>query len=361
MVEFGDENLTDLCLQELIGFGVPGKPVGRCCEELNAFIQGPPFFYFENDAFAPRAVWKTISQYFNGVEPEFVDSKYFSASTRPRGYVHNLPIDDRFQALPLPPMTIQEALPQTKKYWPSWDRREKLNCKVAGRNSLVLLEELRSIIKNSHGKPSVSEQEYILQKCEQWNLVWVGPGHMVPLEPHELEALLGYEKDHTRGASCRTDRFQSLCNSFQIDTVAYHLSVLKAFYPDGLKVLSLFSGIGGAEVALHRLKIHLKCVVSVEICPKNRLILESWWQKTQQRGRLIQKEDVQYLTREVLQDLIDMVGGFDLIIGASPYNHQYTNNKANRDELEWRNSLLFNECPRIVKEVKQIMHSKGMA
>eukprot|EP01018_Ginkgo_biloba_P039196 Gb_33731 [translate_table: standard] len=353
--------LPDPSLKRLIGYGVPGYPIGRRPKELKEFIHGPPFFYFENVAMTPKDVWKTISRHFNGVEPEFVDSKYFSASSRPRGYVHNLPIEGRFQLLPLPPMTIQEAFPQTQKYWPSWDHRSKLNCINTGRVSDVLCKELRSIIKNSQGKPSLSEQVYILENCKKWNLVWVGPDQMAPLEPHEIELLLGYEKDHTRGASSRTDRLQCLGNAFQIDTVGYHLSSLKPFYPDGMKVLSLFSGIGGAEVALNRVGISLKCVVSVEICAKNRLILGSWWKKTRQTGRLIEKEDVQHLTDEVLEELIEEVGGFDLIIGGSPCNNLSGNNRNSRDGLEGRQSSVFYEFPRILNVVRQKMRLKGMA
>ncbi|KAI9088103.1 hypothetical protein K1719_030080 [Acacia pycnantha] len=50
----------------------------------------------------------------------------------------------------------------------------------------------------------------------------------------------------------------------KVDTVAYHLSVLKDMYPNGINLLSLFFGIGGAEVALYRLGIPIKNVVSVE-------------------------------------------------------------------------------------------------
>lgn len=48
----------------------------------------------------------------------------------------------------------------------------------------------------------------------------------------------------------RTERYRSLGNSFQVDVdtvVAYHLSVLKDMFPH---VITLFTGIGGAEVAL---------------------------------------------------------------------------------------------------------------
>ncbi|KAK8710241.1 hypothetical protein V6N13_145575 [Hibiscus sabdariffa] len=88
--------------------------------------------------------------------------------------------------------------------------------------------------------------------------------------------LLGFPKNHTReGGTNRKDRYKSLGNSFQVDTVAYHLSVLKDMFPSGINVLSLFSGIGGAEVALHRLGISLKNIVSVEMSEVNRHIIRT--------------------------------------------------------------------------------------
>ena len=57
---------------------------------------------------------------------------------------------------------------------------------------------------------------------------------VAPLEPEEIEFLFGFPKDHTRGIS-RIERFRSLGNSFQIHTVAYHLSVLREMFPDGIE------------------------------------------------------------------------------------------------------------------------------
>lgn len=124
--------------------------------------------------------------------------------------------------------------------------------------------------------------------------------------------------------------------------------------------LYLFSGISGAEIALHRIGKHLKCVVSVELCPKKRLILSSWWTKTHKTGRLVEKEDVQHLTRDGLEELVDTVGGFDLIIGGSPCNNLSGNNRVSRDGLEGKQSSFFYEFPQILNEVKQIMRSRGM-
>lgn len=106
-------------------------------------------------------------------------------------------------------------------------------------------------------------------------MVWIGRHKVAPLEPDEIEFLLGFPKDHTRGITT-TKRYRSLGNSFQVDTVAYHLSVLREMFPNGMNILSLFSGIGGAEVALHKLGIRMKTVVSIEISKVNRTVLNTW-------------------------------------------------------------------------------------
>ncbi|KAK8710240.1 hypothetical protein V6N13_145574 [Hibiscus sabdariffa] len=112
----------------MIGFGIPTES-GRITRiTLPEAAAGPPYFYFENVALAPKGVWRTMSRFLYEVEPEFVDSNYFCAAARKRGYIHNLPIENRFPLLPFPPRTIQEAFPLTRKWWPSWDTRTKLNC-----------------------------------------------------------------------------------------------------------------------------------------------------------------------------------------------------------------------------------------
>ncbi|RWV96083.1 hypothetical protein GW17_00041235 [Ensete ventricosum] len=89
-------------------------------------------------------------------------------------------------------------------------------------------------------------------------------------------------------------------------------------FPDGIRVLSVYSGTGGAEVALHRLGIHLKCVISVEPSNINRRIIRRWWQYTGQSGELILVRGVEKLTTQMLENLIQKFGGFDLIIGGNP-------------------------------------------
>ncbi|KAI4366865.1 hypothetical protein MLD38_022677 [Melastoma candidum] len=337
----------------MIGFGVPNESHSIVHRRLPEVAAGPPYFYFENVALAPKGVWDTISRFLYEIEPEFVDSKYFCAAARKRGYVHNLPINNRFPLLPLPPQTIHEALPLTKRWWPSWDTRTKFNCLMTSFGSAKLTERIwKALEPYSGGVPPLSVQKYVIEECRKWNLVWVGRNKVAPLEPDEVEMLLGFPRNHTRGGGInRTDRYKSLGNSFQVDTVAYHLSVLKELYPKGMNVLSLFSGIGGAEVALHRLGIRLNNVVSIEISEVNRNIMRSWWEQTNQKGTLVDIEDVQEVDEARLGQLMDAFGGFDLVIGGSPCNNLTGNNRYTRDGLEGKESSLFFEYFRILESV----------
>ncbi|XP_043725115.1 DNA (cytosine-5)-methyltransferase DRM2-like [Telopea speciosissima] len=340
----------------MLGFGVPGEPALMIHRTLPEAAIGSPYFYYENVALAPKGVWRTISRFLYDIEPEFVDSQHLCATARKRGYVHNLPIHNRHPILPLQPRTIHEALPLTRKWWPAWDRRTKLNCLQTCTASAKLTERIRRALEGCEGVPSLKVQKEILDECRKWNLVWVGRNKVAPLEPDEIEMLLGFPKNHTRGGGIsRTERLKALGNSFQVDTVAYHLSVLKDIFPGGINLLSLFSGIGGAEVALHRLGIPLKNVVSVEISETSRNILKSWWEQTNQTGKLIDFPDVQQLNGDRLEQLISSFGGFDLIVGGSPCNNLSGSNRVSRDGLEGKHSSLFYDYFRILDLVKCIM------
>ncbi|KAG8085087.1 hypothetical protein GUJ93_ZPchr0010g10442 [Zizania palustris] len=238
----------------MVGFSLPSDKVRPVHRTLPDQAFGPPFFYYENVALAPKGVWTTISRFLYDIQPEFVDSKFFCAAARKRGYIHNLPIENRSPVLPLPPKTIYEAFPSTKMWWPSWGPRRQFNCLQTCVASAKLTERSRWSLSNWGDTPSPGVQKCVLDECRKWNLVWVGKNKVAPLELDEMEFLLGYPRNHTRGVS-RTERYRALGNSFQVDTVAYHLSVLRNMFPNGMNVLSLFSGIGGAEVALHRIEL----------------------------------------------------------------------------------------------------------
>ncbi|KAK4598031.1 hypothetical protein RGQ29_015518 [Quercus rubra] len=343
----------------MIGFGIPDDPWPIVERKLPEVAIGPPYFYYENVALTPKGVWSKISRFLYDIEPEFVDSKHFSAAARKRGYVHNLPIQNRFPLLPIPPRTIQEALPLTNKWWPLWDKRTKLNCLQTAIGTAKLTERIRNALENNEkygDEPPPHVQKFVLEQCRKWNLVWVGKNKVAPLEPDEMETLLGFPRDHTRGGGIsRKDRYKALGNSFQVDTVAYHLSVVKNLFPNGINLLSLFSGIGGAEVALHRLGIPLKNVVSVEIAEVNRNIIRSWWEQTNQRGQLIEIADVQQVSIERLGQWISSFGGFDLVIGGSPCNNLAGSNRVSRNGLDGKHSSLFYHYVRILDLVKTMM------
>ncbi|PKA62044.1 DNA (cytosine-5)-methyltransferase DRM2 [Apostasia shenzhenica] len=339
----------------MIGFGLPYQ---KCItsRSLPEAAIGPPYFYYENVALAPKGVWDTISRFLYDIEPEFVDSKYFCAAARKRAYIHNLPIENRFPLLPIPPKMIHDVFPMTKDWWPKWDHRTQLNCLQTCIASAKLTERIRMALKSCGDPPPERVQQYVLGECRKWNLVWVGHHKVAPLEPDEIEMLLGFPKNHTRGGGIsRTERYRSLGNSFQVNTVAYHFSVLKKVFPNGINLLSLFSGIGGAEVALHNLGIRLRTVVSVEKSEINRNILRSWWEQTNQSGNLIELDDVQKLNGDKLEQLIQRFGGFDLVVGGSPCNNLTGSNRHTRDGLEGEHSSLFYDYFRILDLVKCIM------
>ncbi|PRQ53966.1 putative DNA (cytosine-5-)-methyltransferase [Rosa chinensis] len=339
----------------MIGFGTPTH-LCQIHRSIPEAATGAPYFYYENVALTPKGVWNTISRFLYDIQPEFVDSKYFCAAARKRGYVHNLPIENRFPLIPLPPQTIFDAFPMTRRWWPSWDERKQLNCLQTCIASAKLTERIRLALKDYDEDeiPPERVRRYVLYECRKWNLVWVGKNKVAPLEPDEVETLLGFPRNHTRGIS-RTDRYKSLGNSFQIDTVAYHLSVLKDRFPNGINLLSLFSGIGGAEIALHRLGIRMKNVVSVEISAVSRTVVRTWWEQTNQKGNLYHLADVQELNADRLEHYINTFGGFDLVVGGSPCNNLAGSNRHHRDGLEGKESSLFYDYFRILDLVKGLM------
>jgi hypothetical protein len=339
----------------MVGFNMPNysPPSVRVTRTILEQDMGPPYFYYENVARALTGVWATISSSLYGIQPEFVDSKHLCAAARKRGYIHNLPIENRTPLLPLPPLTIFDAFPCYKKWWPSWDQRTQFNCLLTGAACPKLTERIQRTLESKGNPPPRRVKQYVINECKRYNLVWIGKNKVAALEPKEIEYLLGFPKDHTRGLS-NTKRYKSLGNSFHVDTVAYHLSVLRGIFPNGVNVLSLFTGIGGGEVALHRLGIHMRTVVSVEIDKASKWIFRGWWDQTQ-TGTLIEYDDVKSLTDDEVASLVTKFGGFDLVIGGSPCNNLAGCNRYSRNGLEGKESVLFFQYVRILNAVKSAM------
>ncbi|PWZ34172.1 DNA (cytosine-5)-methyltransferase DRM2 [Zea mays] len=133
--------------------------------------------------------------------------------------------------------------------------------------------------------PSATVQKYVLGQFRKWNLVWVGRHRVAPLEPDEIEFLLGFPKDYQGNQQHRE--------------------------------------IGGAKIALHKLGIRMKTMVSVES-----------------------------ITSDWLESTIKEIGGLDLVIGGSPCNNFTGSNRYHRGGLEGEHSSLFYHYSRILDCVK---------
>jgi len=137
-------------------------------------------------------------------------------------------------------------------------------------------------------------------------------------------------------------------------TAAYHLSVLKPVFHSGMNVPSLL-WYGGAEVALHGLGIPLKNVVSMDISPVNRKILDDWRKLTDQKAKLIHVADVQMLDDSMVDRWIKGLNGFDLVIGGCPCNNRSGGNRRTRDGPQGEHSSLFFHYYRILERVRSIV------
>ncbi|KAG6749262.1 hypothetical protein POTOM_046305 [Populus tomentosa] len=197
-----------------------------------------------------------MSRFLYDIKPESVDSLHFCAAARKRVCIQN-----RFPSLPRQPLSIQEALSSTSKWWPSWDPRTKLNCLVTVIGSAKLTERIKLRLERS------------------------------------IEA----------------------------------------------------------EVALHRLGIPLKNVVSVDISVSKRDVIRSWWEQANQKGNLIEITDIQTINGSDIETWIRSSGGFDLVIGRSPCNNLAGGNRVSRDRLEGQHCSLFYQYVRVLGLVRNMM------
>lgn len=330
----------------------------RLSQSLGPNVAKRPYFFYGSLGELSPSWWSKISSFLFGIHPEHVDTRLCSPLRRTEGYLHNLPIQNRFNILPKPRLTIQDAMPQMKSWWPQWDIRKHLNGGSCSRtNDVTLLcERIGRRIAECRGKPTQQDQTLILRHCHTSNLIWIAPNILSPVEPEHLECIMGYPTNHTNiGGGRLAERLKLFDYCFQTDTLGYHLSVLKSMFPEGLTVLSLFSGIGGAEIALDRLGIHLKGVVSVESCGLSRNILKRWWQTSGQTGELVQIDDIKSLTTNKLETLVQKFGGFDFVICQNPSTPPDLSKESSRSEACEFDYTLFNEFVRVSKRVRDMM------
>ncbi|CAF2049948.1 unnamed protein product [Brassica napus] len=251
-----------------------------------------PYVFYGNIGELSPKEWSKISSFFFGIQPEHVDTRLCSTLSRKEGYMHNLPVENRFHIPPKPTRSVPPPPPSTIS------------------------------------------------------------------SPENLERIMGYPPNHTNiGSGGGGARLKLLDYCFQTDTLGYHLSVLKPMFPQGLRVLSLFSGIGGAEIALSRLGIHLRSVCSVEPCGLSRSVLKRWWGSSGQSGELEQIEDIRSLRTKRLEALVGRFGGFDLVICQNPPTPADLSRESSRSGACGFDFTLLNQVVRVSKLVRGLMES----
>ncbi|KAF5959824.1 hypothetical protein HYC85_001033 [Camellia sinensis] len=81
----------------------------------------------------------------------------------------------------------------TKKRWPKWDKRSKLNYLLTCVGSAKLTERIRK-------EPPLDVQKYVLEQCKKWNLVWVGKNKVALVELNKIEIVMGVSKKPHEGS-----------------------------------------------------------------------------------------------------------------------------------------------------------------
>ncbi|XP_076914286.1 putative inactive DNA (cytosine-5)-methyltransferase DRM3 [Bidens hawaiensis] len=349
--------------RRMAAMGVPKLIQPVSCSSVDQMVAKAPLFFYGNVMNLAHDSWVKISQFLYAIEPEFVNTQDFSALSRREGYIHNLPTKNRSHVLPKSPMTIEDAIPQTKKYQPSWDTRKQLSCVSSETIGVTqLCDQLRNVLKNSNGRLSAERQNDFLQQCKTFNLMWLSRNRLAPIGPESVERILGYPLHHTEADGLSLgERLHSLKHSFQIDTLGYHLSVLKSMYPEGISLLSIYSGVGGAEITLNRLGIRLKAVVSIEPSEAKRGILKRWWDKSDQTGELVQIATIQKLSSSKLETLMKKLGVFDFIICQNPYTYSPRSVSMAAAESESFAGLdfsMFYEFVRVLQRVRSAIKTR---
>ena len=322
----------------MVGFGLPFKQPQITHRNLPEAATGPPFFYYENVALAPQGVWETISWFLYNIEPEFIDSKFFCAAARKRGYIHNLPIKNRFPLLPIPPKTIYEVFPSTKKGWPSWDTRTQLNCLQTGSASAKLTERIRFALAQSGDRPYETVIKWVNCECCKWNLLWIGLHKVAPLEPDEIETLLGFPRNHTRGISRKKEIqvCRKLLPSWFCSLRPFGLERYVSEWNYGIGTIlgdwgcwnGSLSAWNSSEDCSFSWVIRDQQKCGKEVGGSRRVKWGTW-------STFLMYNSLMVIVSSIWSTHI---GGFDLVIGGSPCYNLAGSNRYHRDGLEGEHS-----------------------
>ncbi|GAQ78775.1 S-adenosyl-L-methionine-dependent methyltransferases superfamily protein [Klebsormidium nitens] len=354
-------------------------------EEWRGAVKNGPrtcHFLFENVASAHRGpgglgpdleleerenVWDVMQRHARGIPPELIDSVKYSVATRKRKYAHNIPRAGRTTLPPLAPLRISEMWPEYHSNFPDWDRRkitDKLNMINTKELHPLSLSALNRKLRNNENL-TAKERDDIRSN----NLIFTSPTSVANIHAEEVERIMGFPEGHTRCGIPRGEVFKALGNAFQVDTIADVISPLHTYFrsiPGGISVLSLFDGIGGAGVAVHRRAVPIKRYISVENNEHCRTVVQNWWKRNglDRTGCLEFIDDVRLLTTRKIAELV-AAGPLDLLVGGSPCNQLTGNNRGpnntagGRSGLFGRESRLFLDFFRVLNEVERLQLRAG--
>ncbi|CAI5938595.1 unnamed protein product, partial [Closterium sp. NIES-64] len=155
-----------------------------------------------------------------------------------------------------------------------------------------------------------------------YNLLWIERNRLAPLKVKQLEMLMGYPEGHETPSMCppllstsqscvvSTGPSESSLSSQASAAPWKHLPRAHRRSPPLSPAppqppypgpLSLFSGIGGALVALHMVKVPVICAVSVEFEKSCRDAEGRWWRETAMAEERAGRDGVNQMLGELLQ------------------------------------------------------------
>ena len=94
----------------MVAMGVPKLIKSVSSSSMDRMVAKAPLFFYGNVTNLSHDSWVKISQYLYALKPEVVNTQFFSALSRKEGYIHNLPIENRFRVLLKPPFVSSETL-----------------------------------------------------------------------------------------------------------------------------------------------------------------------------------------------------------------------------------------------------------
>ncbi|KAE8661656.1 hypothetical protein F3Y22_tig00113725pilonHSYRG01679 [Hibiscus syriacus] len=172
--------------------------------------------------------------------------------------------------------------------FPVEDRKPLCNDLITRKDQITQ----RTLPEDAIGHPYFYYENVALAPVGAWTEM--SRNKVVPLEPDDVEMLIGFPKNHTQGRGSARDIF-----------------------PGGINVLSLFSGISDAEVAFYYLGIPLKT-------------------------------DSQELNGDRLEQLMSRFGEFDLVVSGIQFQQSSEgHNGYNPDKENDQHGRSSNDVPRL--------------